>query len=103
KTYPDVACGLKRGFTYYHHSKGKRFEDTPDRNNQLLVAASPNDYVSDMHWFRADVDHFLQREAVSAGAAYLEHVHLRTITNSGAKGISLTGERFGKSIDIRAG
>src|ERR1051325_494672 len=25
RNYPEVTCGLKRGFTYYHHERGKPF------------------------------------------------------------------------------
>src|ERR1700750_205541 len=40
QAYPHLACGLKRGFTFYHQD-----------GNQLMVAASPNDRVADTHWF----------------------------------------------------
>src|SRR3954468_9307429 len=43
KTYPEIAWGLKRGFTFYHHTFGEAWGETPDRLNQLLVAASPRD------------------------------------------------------------
>src|SRR5262245_33191274 len=66
-TYPDIAGGLKRGFTFYHHSFGKPFSARPDRRDQLLVAASPNDKIADMHWYRPDFDHFLVREAQRNG------------------------------------
>src|SRR3954471_7315323 len=43
RAYPDVTCGLKRGFTYYKHTDGERFVPRADRANELLVAASPSD------------------------------------------------------------
>ena len=43
------------------------FRPTPDRSNQLMVAASPHDEVADTHWLRADVDQFLMQEAVASG------------------------------------
>src|ERR1700689_562900 len=52
RTYPQIGCGLKRGFSFFHSSGG-----------QLLVAASPRDEIADTHWYRADVDHFLVIEA----------------------------------------
>src|SRR5215471_13794817 len=64
---PDVVCGLKRGFTYFKHEAGRRFAIAPARANALLVAASPNDEVSDTHWLRSDVDAFLVAEAIAAG------------------------------------
>src|SRR5688572_14320084 len=67
RSYPDVVCGLKRGFTYFRHERDTSYRAGADRCNQLLVAASPGDELSDTHWLRSDVDHFLVREAVSAG------------------------------------
>lgn len=74
KAYPKVACGLKRGFTFYHHE----FEEPWVRrdNNELLVAASPHDQVADTHWYRGDFDHFLVREAQALGAEYRDHTQL---------------------------
>ena len=79
RTYPHVVCGLKRGFTYFKHEAGRRYRAAGDRSNQLLVAASPNDELSDTHWLRADVDHFLVREAVALGVEYLDHVELERV------------------------
>jgi FADH2 O2-dependent halogenase len=77
--YPHLACGLKRGFTYFNHHAGRRFEQRDDRANQLLVAASPADELSDTHWFRADVDQFLMNEAVAAGAVYVDELQLDSV------------------------
>lgn len=79
RAYPEVGCGLKRGFTYFKHETGRRFASAPDRSNQLLVAASPNDEVSDTHWLRADVDAFLVREAMAVGVEYADEVELDTL------------------------
>src|SRR3979409_2713897 len=49
RTYPQIACGLKRGFTFYHHEAGRPFAALPDRSDQLLVAASSNDRIGDTH------------------------------------------------------
>ena len=40
--HPEVACGLKRGFTFYHHNLDHPTPFPPDRKHQLLVAASPH-------------------------------------------------------------
>src|SRR5579862_6307446 len=77
RTYPEIVCRLKRGFTFFHHEAGKRYVISPNRENQLLVAASPHDDLSDMHWLRSDVDHFFLKEAISTGAEYLDHVFLQ--------------------------
>ena len=47
-------------------------------SERLLVAASPNDAVSDTHWLRADVDHHFVRQAIAAGVDYRDRVELTT-------------------------
>lgn len=102
RTYPEIGCGLKRGFTYFKHEAGQRYRVAPGRANQLLVAASPNDELSDTHWLRADVDHFLQREAAALGAEYLDEVALDAM-RAGADGSwQLTGARKGTPVSVRA-
>jgi tetracycline 7-halogenase / FADH2 O2-dependent halogenase len=76
KHYPEIGCGLKRGFTFYHHPKWKKFQRDPGRQNQLLVAASPRDEIADTHWYRPEFDHFLVREARAAGVEYLDQVEI---------------------------
>ena len=61
--YLELGVGLKRGFTYYGMQPGER----------LLVAASPGDACADTHWLRADVDHFLVKEALALGVVYREN------------------------------
>ena len=39
--HPELACGLKRGFTFYHHQLGQPWKADKLRRNELLVAASP--------------------------------------------------------------
>lgn len=72
KYYPEIKCGLKRGFSYYHHQKGERFETDELHKNELLVAASVNNLNSDTNWLRSDVDHFLVKKAVEIGVQYFE-------------------------------
>jgi FADH2 O2-dependent halogenase len=102
RTYPEVVCGLKRGFTYYHHEAGKPHRATPNRENQLLVAASPNNDVSDMHWLRSDVDYFLVKEALALGVEYREEAQVTEIELESAKGITLRGTWQGKTFAVRA-
>jgi len=73
---PSLRCGLKRGFTFYRHHGGKAFQNDVDNSHRLLVAASPDDAVSDTHWFREDVDHFLVRRAESEGVRYLDRTEV---------------------------
>ncbi len=67
--HPNLPCGLKRGFTFFHHSPLTPL-DPRDRSKQLLVAASPSDRVADTHWYRPAFDEFLVKEAQSCGVDY---------------------------------
>jgi tetracycline 7-halogenase / FADH2 O2-dependent halogenase len=101
RAHPDVACGLKRGFTFHHHLlDGKRSFD-PEHKDQLLVAASPHDEISDTHWYRADFDHFLVQEAQRIGVDYFDRVTLQSYEDE-TDGVRLRGERDGSSVEFRA-
>ena len=90
-TYPTSRCGLKRGFTFFRHERGRAVRRaTPTARDQLLVAASPHDEVGDTHWYRPDFDHFLAGEAVAAGAQYLD-ARRSPSSRSGAEGATLAG------------
>lgn len=98
---PEIVCGLKRGFTYFKHERGARYEPALDRANQLLVAASPSDELSDTHWLRADVDHFLVREACALGVEYLEDCELDRV-NVGVGRTAVGGRRHGQRMHVSA-
>ncbi len=70
--HPDIACGLKRGFSFFHHRFDTRWRTNGARANQLLVAASPRDEIADTHWLRADFDHFFAMQARELGAHLIE-------------------------------
>jgi tetracycline 7-halogenase / FADH2 O2-dependent halogenase len=98
---PEIACGLKRGFTFYGHAAGRPFAARSDRSDQLLVAASPCDEVADTHWYRPDFDAFLAREAAREGAEYLDRTEVRLAGFESATAV-LETERFGRERTIRA-
>src|SRR6058998_973232 len=100
KTYPQIACGLKRGFTFYQHQFEKPFLNDSERRDQLLVAASPRDEIADTHWYRADFDHFLVREAQALGVEYLDQARLERVS-VGPDSATLHGEREGRRLSIR--
>jgi FADH2 O2-dependent halogenase len=100
-TYPEVACGLKRGFTFFRHDLGRTFDDTGEHARQLLVAASPHDEIADTHWYRPDFDHWLVREAQSDAVEYLDELTLAGIRFEGDR-TTIDGERQGRSIRVRA-
>jgi FADH2 O2-dependent halogenase len=102
RSYPEVVCGLKRGFTYFKHEEGEPYRVAAGRANQLLVAASPADEVADTHWLRADVDYFLLQEAVTLGADYLDETLLTGVEWLPGGEAQLRGQRRGQSLEIRA-
>jgi tetracycline 7-halogenase / FADH2 O2-dependent halogenase len=67
RAYPQIACGLKRGFSFF--CQGER----------LLVTASPRDDIADTHWYREEVDHFLVTEAQRLGVEYLDRVSIEDL------------------------
>ncbi len=99
--HPEVACGLKRGFTFYHHTLGQPWSGESNRSNELLVAASPHDAIADTHWYRPDFDHFLVRETQRLGVEYLDETRLNAVEMKPG-GATLRGERQGESVEIQA-
>lgn len=98
--YPQIACGLKRGFSFLHHDAGRVFADGPVHARQMLVAASPHDAVADTHWYRPDVNQFLAGEAVAAGAMLFEEAALESVRFR-PEGVTLEGVRQGRSMEVR--
>ncbi len=89
RTYPRIACGLKRGFSFFHQEE------------RLLVAASPRDEIADTHWYREEVDHFLVMEAQGLGAGYLDCVRIEDLVFTEEEAI--VGGRAGdKPFRLRA-
>ena len=99
---PELRRGLKRGFTYYRHHPGERFAERGFDAERLLVAASPEDALSDTHWLRADVDHHFVRQAIEAGVEYLDRTEL-TSASFDERGVRLGGRCGDESIEVEAG
>src|ERR1700680_1757511 len=99
--YPHVACGLKRGFTFYHHTLGALCTSDPEHQRQLLVAASPHDRIADTHWYRAEVDQLFVKESQKIGVQYLDEVTLRSVSESEEE-IRLQGRRNSEDFSVRA-
>jgi FADH2 O2-dependent halogenase len=102
RTYPLVVCGLKRGFTYFKHETGRPYKADEARTNQLLVAASPSDELSDTHWLRSDVDQFLVNEAIALGVDYRDLVELESVEWEPSGAPTLKGTRRGQTLHVRA-
>jgi FADH2 O2-dependent halogenase len=81
RTYPEIACGLKRGFSFFHYEL-----DSPPRSSNndghLFVAASPNDPIADTHWYRAEFDELLVQQAQSVGVDYFDETEIRAASNA---------------------
>ncbi len=99
---PELRRGLKRGFSFYRHHPGEAFENRGLNSERLLVAASPNDFVADTHWLRADVDHHMVREAIAASVAYRDQVELASMELQ-PDGVHLAGMRGGVRFALDAG
>jgi len=101
QVHPEIACGLKRGFTFFHHEFGRVFTDDQSHRNQLLVAASPNDCIADTHWFRADFDAFFAAEAQKLGVAYWDETELWGVDMARKRPI-IQGRHRGQPLEIHA-
>jgi tetracycline 7-halogenase / FADH2 O2-dependent halogenase len=100
RTYPTLACGLKRGFTFAKHQENRPFVPRADHANELLVAASPSDDESDTHWFRADFDHFIAEEAKREGILFLDRTEVLAVERD--ERWTVRGARGEESVEIRA-
>ena len=78
--YPQLPCGLKRGFSYFGHDPGQEFQPRTDHANELLVAASFAAADADAHWYRPDFDLFFVREAQAAGIPFYDRTMVTTLS-----------------------
>jgi len=101
ENFPHIRRGLKRGFTFYRHHPREPFADRGLDSERLLVAASPDDSLSDTHWLRADVDHHFARGAAAAGVDYRDRTEL-TKAELTTETVLLEGSRAGKAFELRA-
>jgi len=99
ESHPELACGMKRGFSFFHHPQGH--SGPVARENQLLVAASPHDAIADTHWYRADFDSYLAQEAQRLGVTYLDELEPRAFAEDEHESRFL-GTRHGREIELTA-
>jgi FADH2 O2-dependent halogenase len=83
QAHPEIVCGIKRGFSYYKHHPGKPFFTDRDHANELLVAASASDHVSDTNWLRADFDAFLVSKLKAYHIDYYDHTEILSAVRKG--------------------
>ncbi len=77
--YPDLPCGLKRGFTFFEHFPAERCQASHNPKAQLMVAASPDDSVADTHWYRAALDKWLVDGAIQKGVDFQDRTEIQRI------------------------
>ncbi|WP_417377206.1 NAD(P)/FAD-dependent oxidoreductase [Gimesia maris] len=73
---PDIACGVKRGFSYFVHQPGLRFQTGAAHCSELLVTANLSETLADTHWYRADVDEFFAKEVQKSNVLYLDQTEI---------------------------
>ena len=100
QTYPELVCGLKRGFSFFRHHPHQQFAPQTDHANELLVAASPADAVGDTHWFREQFDHFLAQEVQAARIPYFDRTAITALDHE--RGWLLKGNRDDEEIEVTA-
>lgn len=82
QSHPEIVCGIKRGFSYFKHHPGKQFSTDAGHSNELLVAASENDIMSDTNWLRADFDAFLVSKVKAYNIDYFDCTEITSATRS---------------------
>lgn len=102
QTYPTVGCGLKRGFSFFHHSLGSTETNLWDRSKQLLVAASPHNCIADTHWYRADFDQLLMQQTRQMGVDYLDEIEIEAPTYD-SDGVAIVCRNSDEEICVHAG
>ncbi|MFH1301073.1 MAG: tryptophan 7-halogenase [Planctomycetota bacterium] len=99
QSYPGLACGIKRGFSYFSQEPQQNFHAKLDHGSELLVTANLSDVLAETHWYRADVDRFFADEVKKSKVVYLDQTKVSVNRSHVWK---ITGERTGGHIDLRA-
>ncbi len=100
RLHPDLKVGLKRGFGFYNHCTDQKVEPSSLWNKELLVAASPSNFVADTHWWRADWDSFLVDQCRSLGIEYWDKTEALKLCEE-KDGISLTLQNEGGQLQVK--
>ena len=84
QSHPEIVCGIKRGFSFFKHYPGKDFTTDENHKNELLVAASISDMLSDTNWLRADFDSFLVNKVKQSGIDYFDITEIISAKRNGS-------------------
>lgn len=98
RSYPQLPCGLKRGFSYFQHQARQPFAPRTDHANELLVAASASSDDADTHWLRADFDHLLVREVHASGIAYVDETEVKRVEDGSGQWKVDSGQKTGAHL-----
>lgn len=99
QAYPDIGCGIKRGFSYFAHEPHRLFQAKPAHGSELLVTANLSDTLADTHWYRADVDQWFAAQVQQSNVVYLDQTE---VTLQHTQGWKIKGTRQGEQIDLQA-
>jgi FADH2 O2-dependent halogenase len=100
RAYPELTCGLKRGFSYFQHLPGMPFAPDSEHRNELLVEASFAPEDADAHWFRPEFDWLLVREAQAAGIPFFDRTEVLEL--NGGDSWSLKCRREDQPLTVSA-
>ena len=102
KTYPQILCGCKRGFTYFWHGDEDGFQPSIDHRQELFVAANASEEEADTQWYRPDVDHFLASVAQNHSAQLYEETRITAIDHPKKYSWLLDLEQHENRLHIKA-
>ncbi|MGH2644774.1 MAG: NAD(P)/FAD-dependent oxidoreductase, partial [Chitinophagaceae bacterium] len=100
QSHPEIVCGIKRGFSFFKHYPGREFTTDTNHKNELLVAASDDNLLSDTNWLRADFDSFLIKKVQEAGIDYFDLTEI--VSGKWDSSWEFNMIRFQQSIKIHA-
>ena len=100
--YPNVKCGIKRGFSYYKHTEYASFSSDDNHSRELLVAASMDDDNSDTQWYRPDTDYLFVQLVKDAGIDYLDRTNIQSIRKTATGSWSVQADQKGTVVSIKA-
>ena len=100
RTFPELMCGRKRGFTYLRQMPDSDLTVDNFRQRRLLAAASEDDEHSDTQWLRSDVDRYFFQQAQSMGVECFEGCQYQLSHDQ--DGWRLNGQSTGRDVQLKA-